>query len=412
MSAAGVPAVAGATPLRVGLVAGEHSGDQLGAALIAALRARVPEVSCFGVAGPKMIAAGCEAWAPADALSVMGLTEVLHHLPRLLRLRADLVQRFAAARPDVFIGIDAPEFNLRLARLLKERGIRTVQYVSPQVWAWRQGRVRTIGASCDLVLCLLPFETEFYARQGVPAVFVGHPLADQIPLTVDREEARRALGIDPAVPLVALLPGSRIAEVARLAAPFASAAARILAQRPGWQFVAPMASAGTREIFAREIVQVPGASAIRLLDGQAQRALAACDGAIVASGTATLETLLTGRPMVVAYRVSAVTAFLLRTMRLVKVRYFSQPNLLAGRRLVPEFVQEQVTGAALGDALLRELEDPGHVRELLDEFTAVHRALRCGGAERAAGAVLDCVGRGGAVGAAGATPSARAPAGA
>ena len=324
----------------------------------------------------------------------MGLTEVLRHLPRLLRLRSELRRRFTAARPDVFVGIDAPEFNLLLARQLKAAGIRTVQYVSPQVWAWRQSRVRTIGASCDLVLCLLPFETEFYRQHQVPAVFVGHPLADQIPLTIDSAEARRALGLDPLTKVVALLPGSRIAEVSRLAAPFAAAAAWIATRRPGWQFLAPMASAAAREAFVREIAQVPDVPTIRVLDGQAQRALAAADGAIVASGTATLETLLTGRPMVVAYKVSAPTAFLLRTLKLVKVRYFSQPNLLAGRRLVPEFFQEQVQGAALGDALLQELEDRDHVRELLDEFTAVHRSLRRGGAARAAEAILECAGRG------------------
>ena len=390
----GRSAAAPPPPLRVGIVAGEHSGDQLGAALIAALRERAPAVECFGVAGPKMIAAGCEAWARSEELAVMGLTEVLQHLPRLLRLRSDLRRRFTAARPDVFVGIDAPEFNLLLARQLKAVGIRTVQYVSPQVWAWRQSRVRTIGASCDLVLCLLPFETEFYRQHQVPAVFVGHPLADQIPLTIDSAEARRALGLDPLTKVVALLPGSRIAEVSRLAAPFAAAAAWIATRRPGWQFLAPMASAAAREAFVREIAQVPDVPTIRVLDGQAQRALAAADGAIVASGTATLETLLTGRPMVVAYKVSAPTAFLLRTLKLVKVRYFSQPNLLAGRRLVPEFFQEQVQGAALGDALLQELEDRDHVRELLDEFTAVHRSLRRGGAARAAEAILECAGRG------------------
>jgi lipid-A-disaccharide synthase len=390
MSAAGLPGAAAARGLRVGIVAGEHSGDQLGAALIAALRERAPELSCFGVAGPKMVAAGCEAWAGAEELGVMGLTEVLRHLPRLLRLRASLVQRFRAARPDVFVGIDAPEFNLRLARHLKRAGLRTVQYVSPQVWAWRQGRVRSIGAACDLVLCLLPFETQFYERHGVRAVFVGHPLADQIPLPVDRDGARRALGIEGEALLIALLPGSRLAEVARLAGPFAAAAARISAQRPGCRFVAPMASAAAREAFEREIAQVPGAPAIQLLDGQAQRALAAADAAIVASGTATLETLLSGRPMVVAYRVSAATAFMLRTMGLVKVRYFSQPNLLAGRRLVPEFFQERVTGAALAEALLGELADPGHIGELVQEFATVHRALQRGGAARAAEAILAC----------------------
>jgi lipid-A-disaccharide synthase len=251
--------------------------------------------------------------------------------------------------------------------------------------------VRSIGAACDLVLCLLPFETEFYQRHGVPAVFVGHPLADQIPLRVDREAARRSLRLDPLTPVIALLPGSRIAEVARLGAPFAAAAARIALLHPRWQFIAPMASSAAHAAFVKEVAQVRDAPGIQILDGEAQRALAACDAAIVASGTATLETLLTGRPMVVAYRVTALTAFLLRTLRLVKVPYFSQPNLLAGRRLVPEFFQEQVQGAALGDALLKELEDPDHVRELLAAFCEIHGSLRCGGAARAAEAILKCV---------------------
>jgi lipid-A-disaccharide synthase len=378
--------------LRVGFVAGEHSGDQLGAALIAALRERVPGLECFGIAGPKMIAAGCEAWWGADELSVMGLAEVLRHLPRLLRLRTAVARRLRAARPDVFVGIDAPEFNLSLARGLRRAGLRTVQYVSPQIWAWRQGRVRSIGRSCDLVLCLLPFEAQFYAQHGVPAVFVGHPLADQIPLEVDRQAARRALGLDPAAPLVALLPGSRLGEVGRLAAPFAAAAAQIAARRADYRFIAPMASPAVRTMFVKQLAQVPDAPEIALLDGEAQRALAACDAAIVASGTAALETLLSARPMVVAYRMSPLTAFLLRSLGLVKVRYFSQPNLLVGRRLVPELLQEQVSGAALADALLGELEDRGHMRELLEEFAAVHRALRRGGAARAAEAVLECAG--------------------
>ena len=392
MNAAGVP-LTPAAALRVGIVAAEHSGDQLGAALIGALRARVPQLICFGVAGPKMIAAGCEPWARADELGVMGLAEVLSHLPRLLKLRATLRTRLLRERPDVFIGIDAPEFNLGLARHLKRAGIPTVQYVSPQVWAWRQGRVRTIGTAVDLVLCLLPFESEFYAQHGVRAEFVGHPLADQIPLTADRAAARRALGLEANVPLIALLPGSRLAEVTRLAAPFVEAATRIAQRKPGYGFIAPMASAAIREVFAKEVAQVPGAPVIRLLEGEAQQALAAADGAIVTSGTATLETLLTGRPMVVAYKGNAVTAFVLRTLGIVKVRYFSLPNLLAGRALVPEFLQEQVRGAALADALLEQLEEPARVAELQQEFTTIHRALRLDGAARAAQAILGCLQR-------------------
>ncbi|HYB65403.1 MAG TPA: lipid-A-disaccharide synthase [Steroidobacteraceae bacterium] len=384
---------AAAAPLRVGIVAGEHSGDQLGAALIAALRARVPRLECFGVAGPKMIAAGCEAWEGAESLGVMGLVEVLHHLPRLLRLRAGLTRRFLAARPDVFIGIDSPEFNLTLAGRLKAAGIRCVQYVSPQVWAWRQGRVRTIGRDTDLVLCLLPFESEFYAQHAVRAEFVGHPLADQIPLEVDAAGARAALGIEPQARVIALLPGSRLFEVAYLAAPFVAAAGRIHERRPEFQFIAPMASGAVRECFERQLAQAPEKALIRLVDGQAQRALAAADAAIVASGTATLETLLSSKPMVVAYKVSWLTNFVVRTLGRVKVPYFSLPNLLAGRRLVPELSQGAVTGEALSSALLAEIDDAGHVAGIREEFARIHRLLRRGGAGRAADAVLECAGR-------------------
>jgi lipid-A-disaccharide synthase len=388
---------AAVAPLSVGIVAGESSGDTLGAALINALRVKIPDMKCFGVAGPKMIGAGCEAWASSEELAMMGFTEPLLHLPRLLKLRSMLTSRFSTLRPDVFIGIDAPAFNLGLEKRLKQRGLKTVQYVSPQVWAWRQGRVRTIGKACDLVLCLLPFETDFYAQHGVRAVFVGHPLADQIPLEVDRAAARRELEIDSGTTVVALLPGSRMGEVERLGADFATAAAWIAERRPDIRFVAPMASPRVRAVFERQVAAlpvppVPGTpAAISVLDGQAQPALAAADGVIVASGTATLETLLTGRPMVVAYRLSGVTAFLLRTLGLVKVPYFSQPNLLVGRRLVPEFLQEEVNGAALGAALLHEIEDPEHVSELSREFHTVHQVLRRGGAERAATAILECV---------------------
>lgn len=373
-------------------MAGEQSGDQLGAALIAALRARVPDIQCFGVAGPKMKAQGCEAWAPSEELAVMGLTEVLKHLPRLVQLRRGLVERFAAVRPDAFVGIDAPEFNLGLAARLKAVGLRTVQYVSPQVWAWRQGRVKKIAAACDLVLCLLPFETSFYEQGGVHAAFVGHPLADQIPLDIDRAGARRALSIDADSVVVALLPGSRMGEVERLGPDFIAAAQWIRSRRPNVQFISPMASPRVREAFEQHL-RAAGESGIQLLDGQAQRALAAANVVMTASGTATLETLLSKRPMVVAYRLGRITAFLLRRFGLVKVPYFSQPNLLLGRRLVPEFFQEAVTGEALGDAVLRELDDPARIEALQSEFRRIHESLRLGGAERAADAILALVGR-------------------
>jgi lipid-A-disaccharide synthase len=251
--------------------------------------------------------------------------------------------------------------------------------------------VKTIGQSVDLVLCLLPFETEFYSRHGVRAEFVGHPLADQVPLDIDRDGARRALGLDPAARVVALLPGSRMGEVERLGADFIGAAAWIAAREPDTKFVAPMASRRVRDSFERQRALIAGAPPIDVLEGQAQRALAAADGVIVASGTATLETTLSKRPMVVAYRLGAITAFLLRRLGLVKVRYFSQPNLLLGRARVPEFFQEAVTPAALGAALLDQLADPEQVAQLQREFLGVHQQLRCGGAARAAAAILDYV---------------------
>lgn len=377
-------------PLSIGFVAGESSGDQLGAALIAALRARVPDMRCYGVAGTKMRAAGCDVWASSEELAVMGLIEPLRRLPHLLRLRGRLRSRFRAERPHAFIGIDAPAFNLGLEAQLKRAGLHTVQYVSPQVWAWRQSRVRAIKRACDLVLCLLPFETDFYERHGVRALFVGHPLADEIPLDVDRAAARSALGIDADAALIALLPGSRIGEVERLGSDFLAAARWLKVRRPHVEFVAPMACAAVRRVFERQVAAA-GMQSVRVLDGQAHRALAAANVVLVASGTATLETLLSKRPMVVAYRFGALTAFLLRRFALVKVPYFSQPNLLVGQRLVPEFFQEEVTAEALGAALLAELEDPARAVRLEEEFRRVHERLRRGGAERAAAAILELV---------------------
>jgi lipid-A-disaccharide synthase len=358
-----------------------------------AIRARVPEVRFIGVAGPRMRAAGCEAIAASEELAVMGLAEILRHLPRLVRLRRNVRAAVLAARPDVFIGIDAPEFNLGLAKKLKAVGLRTVQYVSPQVWAWRQGRVRTIGAACDLVLCLLPFETKFYAEHGVRAEFVGHPLADQFPLVSDRGEARLALGLEADATVVAVLPGSRMSEVSRLGGDFAGACAWLAARRAGVAFVAPMVSAQVKAEFQRAWHAAAPDVRVRLLDGHAREALAAADVVLVASGTATLETLLAKRPMVVAYRFAALTAFLLRGLGLVKVAHFSQPNLLVGRGVVPEFLQEQVQPAALGAALLAQLDDGAGRQALEREFTAVHEVLRRGGADRAAVAILGLLGR-------------------
>ena len=293
----------------------------------------------------------------------------------------------------MFVGIDAPEFNLGLAPRLRAAGIKTIQYVSPQVWAWRERRVHHIAKACDLVLCLLPFEPAFYARYAVRAEFVGHPLADQIPLDVDRHAARRALGLGAAGAVVALLPGSRGGEVTRLGPDFI-AAARLMAEAlPAAQFIAPMASRSLWAVFEQALnAPAAGGVRIRLLDGQARLALQAADVALVASGTASLEALLCRCPMVVAYRMSPVTAFMLRTLRMVRLPYFSLPNLLAGEALVPEFLQESVSGPALAAAALVQLNDQARRSMLATRFRAIHQSLRQGGADKAAAAVLQLLG--------------------
>jgi len=370
--------------MRIALVAGEASGDALGAALIDALRLRFPGAQFAGVAGPRMIASGCNAWFHSEELGVMGLTEVLRHLPRLWQLRSALQRRILQWQPDVFIGVDFKEFNLGLARRLKKAGLRTVQYVSPQVWAWRRGRVRTIGESVDLILCLFPFEPDFYREYGVRATFVGHPLADQIPMQVDRSAARAELGISADARVLALLPGSRRAEVERLADPFAGAAELLAARYPGLVCIAPMVTPALRELFAGHCATLAPRAAVRLLDGNARLALAAADAVLVASGTATLEAALCKRPMVVAYRLGALTAFLLQRLGLVKVRHFSQPNLLADKELVPEFFQEQANAGNLADALANWFDHPDQVARVQGEFNTIHEQLRRGGAELAA----------------------------
>jgi lipid-A-disaccharide synthase len=328
------------------------------------------------------------AWEPAESLAVMGLFEIVRDLPRLLRLRARVRARFLAAQPDVFVGIDAPEFNLRLARDLRAAGIPTVQYVSPQVWAWRQGRARSIHESVDLVLCLLPFEKRFYDEHAVRAEFVGHPLADAIPMIPDRTAARRVLGMDAAAQVVALLPGSRRGEVARLAEEFAATARWLAATRPALHFIAPMASAATREIFAQALERFAPAVRVQLIEGQAQTALIAADVVLVTSGTASLEAALCKRPMVVVYRLGAMSAWILRRLKLVKSKFFAQPNLLADRRVVGEYFQEEIVPESIGAELLMWLDDAERRNGLEQEFSRIHADLRRDAGTRAAQAIM------------------------
>ncbi len=365
-------------PPHIVLVAGELSGDLLGAQLIDALRKRFPSARFSGIAGPRMRAAGCDAWEQAESLAVMGFLEVLPHLPRLLRIRRQLIERVLRERTDIYVGVDFKEFNLSVAKRLKRQGIRTVQYVSPQVWAWRQGRVHDIAEAVDAVLCLLPFEKEFYdahaSNSGV-ARFVGHPLADQIPLHVDQVAARDALGLACDAQYIALLPGSRRSEVSRLAPDFAATVAWLLRERPALRFVAAMASADAKETLARALSAVGASSHVRLIDGRSQEVLAACDAVLLASGTATLEALLVNRPMVVAYRSDWFTNFLFIKMGLMKAPFFALPNLLAGRQLVPEYLNTQIRADVLGSALIEQL-DRTDKPELLQAFKSIHETLR------------------------------------
>ncbi|HYQ39403.1 MAG TPA: lipid-A-disaccharide synthase [Pseudomonas sp.] len=374
-------------PLTIALVAGEASGDILGAGLMQALKARHADVRFIGVGGPRMQAEGLNSYFPMERLAVMGLVEVLGRLPELLKRRRQLIRTLIAERPDVFVGIDAPDFNLGVELKLRQAGIRTVHYVSPSVWAWRQKRVLKIRRACDLMLTLFPFEARFYEAQQVPVCFVGHPLADAIPLQAERPAARAALGLPEQGGVVALLPGSRGGEVERLGGLFLDAAERLSALRPGVRFVLPCANAERRAQL--EAMLVDRDLPVQLLDGRSHEALAACDAVLIASGTATLEALLFKRPMVVAYRVAPLTYRILK--RLVKSPYISLPNLLAARLLVPELIQDAATPEALASTLLPLLDD-GSAQTA--GFDAIHRTLRRDASARAAEAVLQLAERG------------------
>jgi len=367
--------------LRVALVAGEASGDILGAGLMQALKARHPDIEFMGVGGPLMEAQGLVSEFPMERLAVMGLVEVLGRLRELLGRRKQLIQTLIEHKPDVFIGIDAPDFNLTLELKLRQAGIKTVHYVSPSVWAWRQKRVLKIREGCDLMLTLLPFEARFYEEKGVPVRFVGHPLADTIPLQADKAQARAELALPGTGPVVALMPGSRGGEVGRLGELFLDAAQRLLALRPDVRFVVPCANATRRAQL--ETMLVGRDLPLTLLDGQSHRALAACDAVFIASGTATLEALLYKRPMVVAYRLAGLTYWILK--RLVKSPYVSLPNLLAQRMLVPELLQDAATPQALVDHLLPLLEG-GEMQT--QGFDDIHRTLRRDASNQAADGVL------------------------
>ena len=374
--------------LRIGLVAGEASGDLLGAGLVEQLRLRFPGAEFAGIGGAAMRTAGVDTWHDASELAVMGLSEVLRHLPRLLKLRRGLRRRLLDWRADVLIGIDAPDFNLGLERALKRRGMRTAHYVSPSVWAWRQGRAAKIGRSADRVLCLFPMEPAIYARHGVDATFVGHPMADAMPLNPDRRRARAELGLDDDAPVLAVLPGSRLGEIERLGAIFLEAAHRVATQVPGLRVLVPAATPACADAIRALLAASPlPAGCALLLDGQAREAMVASDVVLLASGTATLEAMLAKRPMVVGYRIAPSTYRIVRSLGLLKVDRFALPNVLAGDTIAPELMQDNCTPENLARAVLAWFDDPAAAGALEPVYRDLHIALRRDASASAADAV-------------------------
>lgn len=375
--------------MRIGIVAGETSGDQLAADLILALRKKHPDLIVEGIAGPRLIEAGCKPLFPMEKIAVMGLFEVLGSLPTILQIRHQLIEHFIANPPDIFIGVDAPDFNLTVEEKLRKQGIKTVHYVSPSVWAWRQGRLKKIKRADDLMLTLLPFEAQFYEKNNIPVQFVGHYLADRISIEIDRNAARQALQLPQEATIVALLPGSRANEIKYLGETFIRAAQLCAKQMPNLIFVAPMINQERRQQFETILQQIAPGFSIKLVDEKSQLVMQAADAILLASGTATLEAMLFKRPMVVAYRMSNLTYAIAK--RLIKVPYISLPNLLASKKLVPELIQEAATPENLAQALLDYLQNPQKVKELQSEFIDLHKKLRLNASEHAADAILNLI---------------------
>lgn len=374
--------------LTIAIVAGETSGDILGAGLIRALRTRYPNIRFIGIAGPKMQAEGCEVWYQMDELAVMGIVEVLGKLRRILAIRKDITKRIKALKPDLFIGIDAPDFNLSLEGKLKHAGIKTIHYVSPSVWAWKQKRVFKIKRNTDLILTFLPFEKAFYDKYDVPCRFIGHKMADDVALFPDQNNMREKLGIPPGQRVLSLLPGSRHAEVALLSTPFLQAAQLISQSVTNLHIVVPLANSKRRQEFEQIKAQVAPNLNVQLLDGHAREAMIASDAAILASGTVALECMLAKCPMVVGYKMKPFTFWLAK--KLVKTPYVSLPNILAGKQIVPELLQDECTPANIANHIITLLTSDNS--SLKETFLALHQQIRCDADEQAAKAVLDVIG--------------------
>jgi len=378
--------------VHIGLVAGEASGDTLGAALIPALREYFPDVRFSGIGGPKMMALGMESRYPMESLSVMGLIEVIRHLPELLSIRSGLRQYFLQQHPDVVIGIDAPDFNLPLEKSLRSQGIKTVHYVSPTVWAWREGRCKTISQSVDLLLSLYPFETRFLEARHVPATFVGHPLADQIPLQPDRDAAREFFSVDKDALVIAMLPGSRNSEINFLGADFLAAIALLQQRNPGIRCLVPMLNSQLQQRLEAIRDETEAVVSLEYCVGQAHQALSAADVVLTASGTATLEAMLFKRPGVVAYRLNPMTYRIATVFKLVKTPYIALSNLLADECLSPEFIQDEITPEALANALQGFLDKPERREQIANRYQEIHQQLKCDSARAAATSIARLLG--------------------
>lgn len=372
--------------LKIGIIAGEASGDILGADLIRVIKSRCPDAVFEGVGGPLMLEQGFHSLCDMDRLSVMGLVEPLKRLPELLRIRRLLKQHFLAWRADVVIGIDSPDFTLNIEKFMRTHGVKTVHYVSPSVWAWRQGRVKLIAKAVDHMLTLFPFEEEFYRDHGVPVSCVGHPLAEQISLDDQGVSARSSLGVKEGHPVVAMLPGSRSSEVSQLIKPFLETALWLKNALPDVEFLIPAANSARQSQILQELAAQPVELPVRVILGQSRDVMAAADAVLMASGTTSLEALLLQRPMVVAYKFGRWSYAILS--RLVKTPFFSLPNLLAKRALVPEVIQDQVCAEVMGPLLLDQLNNTDHRESLLGEFQSIHRSLARQASERAADVVL------------------------
>lgn len=376
-------------PLRIGIIAGEMSGDLLGAGLIEAIKKRLPGVEFVGIGGPKMMDVGCHSLFPMERLSVMGIVEVLGRLGELLSIRKAVVDEFTQNPPALFIGIDSPDFVIPVEYKLRQQGVRTVHYVSPSVWAWRQKRVHKIRKSVNLMLTLFPFEAAFYEKFHVPVRFVGHPLANMIDPDLDGQRAKQHWGYGVHDRVVAVLPGSRGGELKYMGPLFIDTMRRMHLIDPRIKFVVPLANQARREQFEQQLLQFEQALPIQLIDGHPREVMAASDAVLVTSGTATLEAMLLKRPMVVAYKWGALTHAIISL--LVKSDYVSLPNLLAGEELVPEYIQEEAQSEVLSRKMLELLNDTDRRDYLKRRFDEIHQSLRKNANEEAADAIVSLI---------------------